>query len=300
MLREKLSLALHGVQRQSGRGVLCALAILCLGLAARAMVAQDLTVLFGTHVGGPGKGFSISKFDSKTGALGKPEFVTEAAGPAYFILADGGKRLYTCNSTGFVSAYVVAEQGRSLTLLNKVSSEGGDPSYISLDRTGKYVLVANYQGGNILVWALKPDGSIGERTAIVQHTGSGVDPQRQTHAYAHSIIVDPTNRFVLTADLGLDKLFVYKFNAKDGSLTPNAGVGSAPRDLPSQRQVGLPEHRDGQQNRLLPLGQRNWNPDPAAGGLDPFAGVPRHQRGRGDAGERGRPIYLRNQPVRRG
>jgi 6-phosphogluconolactonase len=221
MLREKLSLALHGVQRQSGRGVLCALAILCLGLAARAMVAQDLTVLFGTHVGGPGKGFSISKFDSKTGALGKPEFVTEAAGPAYFILADGGKRLYTCNSTGFVSAYVVAEQGRSLTLLNKVSSEGGDPSYISLDRTGKYVLVANYQGGNILVWALKPDGSIGERTAIVQHTGSGVDPQRQTHAYAHSIIVDPTNRFVLTADLGLDKLFVYKFNAKDGSLTPN-------------------------------------------------------------------------------
>ena len=68
------------------------------------MVAQDLKVLFGTHVSGPGKGFSISSFDSRTGTLGKPEFVAESAGPAYFILADGGKRLYTCNSTGFISA----------------------------------------------------------------------------------------------------------------------------------------------------------------------------------------------------
>ncbi len=185
------------------------------------MVAQDLKVLFGTHVSGPGKGFSISSFDSRTGTLGKPEFVAESAGPAYFILADGGKRLYTCNSTGFISAYAVADQGRSLILLNQVPSGGGDPSYISLDKPGKVVFVANYQGGNIAAWALKPDGSIGERTAFIQHTGSGVDPKRQTHAYAHSIIVDPANRFVLTADLGLDKLFVYKFNAKDGSLTPN-------------------------------------------------------------------------------
>jgi 6-phosphogluconolactonase len=203
------------------RGLRWVLTVLCLGLAAQAMAAQDLTVLFGTHVAGPGKGFSVSTFDSKTGALGKPEFVTEAEGPAYFILADGGKRLYTCNSTGFVSAYSVANQGRSLTLLNKVSSEGGDPSYISLDKTGKYVFVANYQGGSIIAWALKPDGSIGARTAYVQFTGSGVDPKRQQHAYAHSIVVDPTNRFVLTGDLGTDKIHVHTFNVKDGSLTPN-------------------------------------------------------------------------------
>jgi 6-phosphogluconolactonase len=120
-----------------------------------------------------------------------------------------------------VSAYSVADAGRSLTLLNKVSSEGGDPSYVSLDKTGKYLFDANYQGGSIIAWALKPDGSIGDRTAFVQHTGSGTDPVRQKHPYAHSIIVDPTNRFVLTADLGLDKLFVYKFDVKDGSLTPS-------------------------------------------------------------------------------
>jgi 6-phosphogluconolactonase len=205
----------------AGVRVRCTLVLIGLGMASSGLVAQDLTVLFGTHVAGAGKGFSASHFDAKTGVLGVPEFVTEAAGPAYFVIAAEGTRLYTCNSTNFVSAYAVADAGRSLTLLNKVPSEGGDPSYISLDKTGKYIFVANYQGGSIVAWALKPDGSIGERTAFVQHTGSGVDPQRQKHAFAHSIIVDPTNRFVLTADLGLDKLFVYKFDVKDGSLTAN-------------------------------------------------------------------------------
>jgi 6-phosphogluconolactonase len=188
---------------------------------ASASRAQDVTVLFGTHTAGAGKGFSASHFNTRTGELSPPEFIAESAGPAYFVLAAGNTRLYTCNSTGFVSAYAVADSGRSLTLLNTVPSEGGDPSYISLDKTGKYIFVANYQGGSIVAWALQPDGSIGKRTAFIQHTGRGSDPKRQTHAYAHSIVVDPSNRFVLTADLGLDQLFVYRFNAADGSLTPH-------------------------------------------------------------------------------
>jgi 6-phosphogluconolactonase len=196
-------------------------AAVCSMLSSTALVGQSLTVLFGTHVSGKGKGFSASSFDPKTGVLGKPEFLLDAPGPAYFVLTAGQTRLYTCNSDGFVSAYAVAGGGRSLTLLNKVSSEGGDPSYISLDKSEKFIFVANYQGGNIVAWALKPDGSIGERTALVQHTGKGVDPKRQTHAYAHSIVVDPANRFILTADLGLDKLFVYKFDSRTGALTPN-------------------------------------------------------------------------------
>ena len=206
---------------QTGRRASIWVAI-CFILAPVVSAGQDMTVLFGTHVSGPGKGFSASHFDAKTGVLSHPEFVTEAGGPAYFVLAAGQTRLYTCNSDGFVSAYSVTSEGRSLTLLNKVPSEGGDPSYISLDKTGKFLFIANYQGGSIVAFALKPDGRIGDRTAFVQHLGSGDDPKRQTHAYAHSIIVDPTNRFVLTADLGLDKLFVYKFDVDTGALTPNA------------------------------------------------------------------------------
>lgn len=182
---------------------------------------QDSTVLFGTHNSGAGKGFSASYFDTKTGVLSQPKFVVEAPAPAYFVLTSSQTRLYTCNSNGFVSAYSVSERGRNLVLLNKVPSMGGDPSYISLDKTERYIFVANYQGGNIVAWSLRADGSIGEQTAFVEHTGVGKDPKRQAHAYAHSIIVDPTNRFVLTADLGLDKLFVYQFDVKTGSLTPN-------------------------------------------------------------------------------
>src|SRR5271157_2131208 len=190
-------------------------------LALLPATAADLTVYFGTHTAGPGKGFSVARFNTETGALSKPEFLLETPAPAYFIIAPGGRRLYSCNSTGFVSAYAIDPATARLTLINQKPSGGGDPSYISLDQTGHYVLVANYDGGNIAAWALGPDRSLGERTAFVQHTGSSVNPQRQKHAFAHSIRVDPTNRFALVADLGLDKLFVYKFNVKDGSLTPN-------------------------------------------------------------------------------
>jgi 6-phosphogluconolactonase len=203
------------------RVVLLPAAIACVALAAAPAAAADLTVYFGTHTAGPGKGFSVSQFSTVTGVLSKPEFLLETPAPAYYVIAPGGRRLYSCNSTGFVSAYSIDPANAQLKLMNQKPSGGGDPSYISLDRTGHFVLVANYDGGNIAVWALAPDGSLGERTAFVQHTGSGVNPQRQSHAFAHSIRVDPTNRFVLVADLGLDKLFVYKFNVKDGSLTPN-------------------------------------------------------------------------------
>lgn len=206
-------------------------------LALLPAAAADLTVYFGTHTAGPGKGFSVSHFNTVTGALSAPVFQLETPAPAYFVIAPGGRRLYSCNSTGFVSAYSIDPVTAQLKLINQKPSGGGDPSYISLDRTGHYVFVANYDGGNIAVWALAPDGSLGERTAFVQHTGSSVNPQRQSHAFAHSIRVDPTNRFVLVADLGLDKLFVYKFNAKDGTLAANdppfakAAPGSGPRHV---------------------------------------------------------------------
>lgn len=181
----------------------------------------ELAVLFGTHTAAPGKGFSVSRFNRESGLLSAPEFLIEAPAPAYFVITPDQRRLYTCNSTGFVSAYSIGGPGTTLKLLNQVPSGGGDPSYISRDKTGRYVFVANYDGGNIAAWALNTDGSLGNRTAFVQHTGSGVNPQRQKHAYAHSIIPDPSNRFVLAADLGLDKIFVYRFNVKDGSLAPN-------------------------------------------------------------------------------
>ena len=193
-----------------------------LGFAAPA-IAIDTLVYFGSHRSGPGIGFSLAHFDTDTGVLTQPEFLIEARQPAYFVIHPDGRHLYTCNSgtPGGVSAYAIEPRTGALTLLNRQLAGGGDTSYLSLDRTNRYALAANYDGGNIAVFALKPDGSIGDWTAFVQHTGKSVDPVRQTHAYAHSIIVSPDNRFVLVADLGVDKLFVYRFDEKTGSLTPN-------------------------------------------------------------------------------
>ena len=201
--------------------------------------ATDLLVYFGSHSSGPGIGFSLAHFDTETGALTKPEFLLEAKEPAFFVIHPDGRYLYTCNSgsPGGVAAYGIEPHTGRLTYLNHQLAGGGDPSYISLDQTAHHVFVANYDGGNIAAFKLKPDGSLGDWTAFRQHTGKSVHPQRQTHAYAHSIIPAPTNQHVLVADLGVDKVFVYRFDAQDGSLKPNdppsitIAPGSGPRHV---------------------------------------------------------------------
>jgi 6-phosphogluconolactonase len=201
--------------------------------------AADLFVYFGSHRAGPGVGFSRSHFDSETGVLTKPEFVVESPAPAYFVVSPDNRRLYTCNSgsPGGLSAFAIEPHTGQLTLINRVLAGGGDTSFVSLDGTGKFVFAANYEGGNIAAFALRPDGGIGDWTAFVQHKGRGVNPQRQTHAYAHSILTDPTNRFALVADLGVDQIFVYRFDAQTGALKPNnppsvhVTPGAGPRHL---------------------------------------------------------------------
>jgi 6-phosphogluconolactonase len=199
------------------------LSILLAAALAGPALAADLFVYFGSHGKGPNIGFSLAHFDTETGRLTTPVFLQEAVAPAYFIIRPDGTRLYTCNSEpgSSVSAYAIDPATAKLTFLNQKPSGGGDPSYVSLDATGRYLMVANYLGGSVAVFALQPDGSIGERTAFVQHTGASVNPSNQTHAHAHSIRVDPTNRFVLVADLGVDKVFVYRLDPKTGALQPN-------------------------------------------------------------------------------
>jgi 6-phosphogluconolactonase len=220
-------------------------------LAAAPALANDEIVFFGTRNNGPTRGFYTSHFDSDTGKLTVPEFNARTDSPAYFVITPDSRHLYACNSEsnfrggtnmGGVSAFAIDTATAKLTFLNDTPSGGGDPSYITLDHTGRFVLVANYQGnrtpgegGTVAVYALKPDGSLGERTAFDQHKGTSIDPDRQKQAYAHSIVVDPSNHFAIVDDLGLDKVFVYRFDDKTGTLTANdppfASVkpGSGPR-----------------------------------------------------------------------
>jgi 6-phosphogluconolactonase len=210
--------------------------VLAVMLSIPAM-AEEMFVYFGSHGSGPHNGFSLARFDTDTGKLTEPVFLEEAVAPAYFIIGPDGKRLYTCNSDpgSSVSAYAIDPTTAKLTFLNQQPSGGGDPSYVSLDPTGRYLLVANFLGGSAAVFALRHDGTIGRRTAFIQHVGTSLDPHDPNHAHAHSIRFDPSHRFVLLADMGVDKIFVYHLNSKTGALTPSdppfasVAPGSGPR-----------------------------------------------------------------------
>lgn len=201
--------------------------------------AGDTYVYFGSHRAGNGIGFSLAHFDTDSGVLTKPEFLLQSVAPAFFVIHPDGKHLYTCNSgsPGAVSAYEIDRTNGHLNLLNEKPAGGGDPSFISIDKTNHFALVANYAGGNVAVFAIQPDGALGERTALVQHEGKSIDPARQTKPFAHSILTDATNKFALVPDLGVDKVFIYRFDEKAGTLTPNdppfAAIkpGSGPRHV---------------------------------------------------------------------
>ncbi len=220
-----------------------AVILLALTFVPASTSAADLLIYFGTRDQGPDKGFSLAHFNTETGALTQPELIQPAIGPGFFMVHPDGRHLYTVNShggtdaplEGMVSAYELDPKMGKLTLINSQPSGGQNPAYLSFDHTGRFVFIANYNGGNVAVFPIKPDGSLGARTAFDQHTGKSVTPDRAQQPYAHSIIVDPTNHFALCQDLGLDRVYVYKFDEKTGQLTANDPAwftdqpGSGPR-----------------------------------------------------------------------
>lgn len=184
-------------------------------------------------------GLALATFDPGTGALSTPRLVAETRDPAFLAIRQGGTHLYICNTgtPGGVSAFAIDRSNGALRFLNHRPSKGRGPSHIGLDRTGRYVLDANYGGGFVEIHAVEPDGSLGERTALLEHTGHSVHPQRQTKPYAHWFGVDPSNRFALAADLGTDHIVVYRFDEKTGTIEPHdpphakVRAGSGPRHL---------------------------------------------------------------------
>ena len=155
--------------------------------------------------------------------------VAETVNPSFVAVHPNRRFLYAVNevtnyksqSSGAISAFAIDRATGKLTLLNEVPSRGADPCYVTLDKTGKYVLVANYTGGNVAVFPVLDDGRLGDASAFVQHSGHGPDPERQEGPHAHSIDLSPDNHYALVDDLGLDELLVYHFDSAKGSLTPN-------------------------------------------------------------------------------
>lgn len=185
-------------------------------------------VYFGTYTGGESssRGIYVTTFDAATGALGEPGLAAEITNPSFLAIHPNHRFLYAVGETGgpqggSVTAFAIERPGGRLKLLNQVSSRGRGPCHIAVDATGRYALVVNYSSGSTTAIALRDDGSLGESTAFVQHAGSGVNPKRQQGPHAHSVNLSPDNRFAIVADLGLDQVLVYRFDAARGTLEPH-------------------------------------------------------------------------------
>ena len=182
-----------------------------------------------TENGSKSKGIYAYRYDAATQEITPLGLAAETTNPSWVAIHPNGRFLYAVNevqnyngpNSGGVSAFSIDRNNGKLTFLNAVSSRGADPCYITVDRTGKYVLVANYTGGSVAVFPVLENGKLGEASGFVQHTGHGPDPKRQEGPHAHSIDLSPDNRFAMVDDLGLDELLVYKFDAGKGTLTPN-------------------------------------------------------------------------------
>ena len=199
----------------------------------------------GTYTEKDSKGIYAYRFDAASNELTSLGIAAETTNPSFLAIDPSHRFLYAVNevpnyqgaSSGAVSAFAIHRETGRLSLLNEVASRGADPRYIAFDKTGKYALVANYTGGSIAIFPVQPDGKLGPSTSFVQHTGSSINKDRQQAAHAHWIETTPDNRFVIAADLGLDKLLVYRFNEQTGALAANhppyvkLDPGAGPRHL---------------------------------------------------------------------
>ena len=202
--------------------------LVALLFAAADVPAADHLVYVGTYTGKGSDGIYAFRFDPATGNTGPVSLVAATDNPSFLAVDPKGRFLYAVNEldafrgdpTGAVSVFAIDRKSGALTPLQQVASLGAGPAHLSLDRSGRYLMVANYNGGNVAVFPIGRDGRLGGHTAFIQDAGSSVNPERQAGPHAHFIEVTLDNRFAITADLGIDKLLVHRFDARTGALAP--------------------------------------------------------------------------------
>ncbi|MET0625680.1 MAG: lactonase family protein [Pyrinomonadaceae bacterium] len=236
----------RGFIKAAGLGVAgAALAGEADALARRVAPPRELYLFVGTYTTGASEGIYFYRLDLSDGSLTHTGAIAGIRDPSYLTLEPGGRFLYSVNEvedfggakSGAVSAFAVERKTGMLRLLNQTASKGGAPCYVTTTQSGRFVLVANYSGGNVAVLPVRADGSLGEAVEVEQGAGTGPNRERQESPHAHCVLLDRANRFAYSCDLGTDKVMVYRFDANVGSLTPNAPPsfsakpGAGPRHL---------------------------------------------------------------------
>jgi len=195
----------------------------------------DRMLYVGTYTEKTGsKGIYYLRFSPGSGALAVAGVAAETVNPSFLTVSPSGLAAFAVNEVGQfdghpgggVTAFARDTASGVLRPLGSEPTNGADPCYVSIDHSGRFLFVANYTGGSVAMYPILPGGAIGAMAAFIQHHGHGPDAERQEGPHAHCVIADPSNRFVLVSDLGLDRIMVYRFDAASGTLnTSTAGQG---------------------------------------------------------------------------
>ena len=250
------------------------LAILLLsGLSA---AAEPVRFYLGTYTdASPSKGIYTGTLETTNGHLGPVTLAAPATSPSFLAFSPDRKVVYSVaeGGQGTVSAFRKEMDG-SLTLLNELPS-GSVDCHVSVDAAGHTAFVASYFSGNVSAFSLKADGSLDHRTAFIQETGSGPNPERQTQPHLHAMYPDPENRRVYACDLGTDRVYIFDYDPATGGLTPAqppfvlVPPGSGPRHM-----AWSPDGRFAYVNGEMGLNVTVFSRDPGTGALTAIQTLP--------------------------
>ena len=200
-----------------------------LSFVLSAQAAEKQYILYvGTYTTGDSKGIYAYRYSAGTGELEPLGLAAATENPSFLTSDKANEHLFAVNETGNyqgqssggVSAFSMDRKTSKLTQLNQVASRGADPCYISFDRSGKYLLIANYTGGTVSVFPVLPNGRLQEAVSVQKNAGAlGPNKERQDAPHAHWIEASARNQFVYVADLGLDEVLIYKFDGRKGILS---------------------------------------------------------------------------------
>lgn len=197
--------------------------------ASRAAVADELLIFVSSFSSGDEASIQAYKFDCERGELRESRRNTGVRNPFFLALSPDRNYLYSIDAPGQfggkederIAAFRIAGDDGELRLLNHQSSRGTASCYLAVDRTGKTLVAANYSSGSIASLPISDHGTPGEAASFFQHSGSSVIKERQSEAHAHCSVISPDNKYVYAADLGTDKIMIYKLFPKSGMLEPN-------------------------------------------------------------------------------
>ncbi len=239
--------------------ILMSLMVLFSASCADEIEQEEFYLFVGTYTGEGSEGIYLYRFNSGDGSVSAVDTVSGIENPSYLTLSPDYKSLYAVNeladsSEATVSSFSFDAESGEITFLNRYSSRGGAPCYVSTDNTGNAVFAANYVGGSLAMFPVGENGALQEAKTVIQHDGSSVNANRQESPHVHCTIISPDNSILFAADLGTDKLTGYDYDVETNTLSTEPAVvfqteeGAGPRHLtfhPNGRYVYLVNELNG-------------------------------------------------------